>query len=179
MGGKTDMNEKGLIHIYCGDGKGKTTAAIGLAIRAVGAGMKVCFAQFMKAGSSSEWEILKKIEGIQAMIAKNTYGFTWKMTKQEKEELTSINNKCLEEILDQMEDYDLLILDEIISAYQNDLVDKRKVLDILERNQHTEVVLTGRNPSDEFMDIADYVTEMKCIRHPYEKGIAARKGIEY
>lgn len=173
------MQDKGLLHIYCGDGKGKTTAAIGLAIRACGAGMKVCFAQFMKSGSSSEWQILNKENNIETMIAKNEFGFTWKMTEDEKAKLRDINTRTLEAIVAEKTKYEVLILDEIISAYQHNLVDKNLLLQLLEARKNLEIVLTGRNPAEELLEQADYITEMKSIRHPYEKGIQARKGIEF
>lgn len=171
----------GLTHIYCGDGKGKTTAAVGLAVRAAGAGMKVCFAQFMKTGDSSELSVLKSMKNIELMLAENHYGFTWKMTAEDREKLKNKNNEAIEMLMydKKKETVQVIILDEIISAYQNELVDKARVLKLIDDYKgKTELVLTGRNPAAELFERADYITEMKCERHPYEQGISARMGIE-
>lgn len=170
--------KQGFIHIYCGDGKGKTTAAAGLALRAKGAGLEVCFGQFMKSGNSSELSALKKAD-ISVFSVQNTFGFTWKMTLEQKEALHRINSDAIRKLLSEKEKYDVLILDEIVSAYQHELVDRELVCQLLRERDKTEIVLTGRNPSEELLEMADYVTEMKCVKHPYEKGVQARLGIEY
>ncbi|MBO5144651.1 MAG: cob(I)yrinic acid a,c-diamide adenosyltransferase [Lachnospiraceae bacterium] len=175
--------QTGLIHIYHGDGKGKTTAAVGLAVRAAGAGLEVCFAQFMKTGTSSELKILQTIENIELVAVKNSYGFTWKMTPDEKAHLKEVNDKELDRLIKAVQEgrYQLVILDELLSAYQNELIDKEKVITLINmaKQYKTELVLTGRNPAQELLDQADYITEMACVRHPYEKGVHARPGIEY
>ena len=196
------MNEKqtGLFHIYCGDGKGKTTAAIGAAVRAAGAGLRVCFVQLMKTGTSSELPMLKNMENLTVRAVINPYGFTWEMTLNEKERLKNLNNKAFEELINDIEKkyaalngnhndaftqgadkkyFDMIIIDELISAYQNELVDKLLVFKLIEKCKgNTELIFTGRNTTDELMEKADYITEMKCQRHPYEKGVSARLGIE-
>lgn len=169
---------QGLIHIYTGDGKGKTTACVGLACRAAGAGLKVCFAQFMKKGNSSELQVLKNIPNLTVVSVVNPYGFSWKMTEEEKKALYEINTMRVKELIAE-NDYDMLVLDEIISAYQLDLVDRNAVLELLETKDHREIVLSGRNPAEELLAKADYISEIKNVRHPYEKGIQARKGIEF
>lgn len=173
--------EKGLIHIYHGDGKGKTTAAVGLAVRAAGAGMRVLFTQFMKSGGSSELTVLKNIENIEVNVVKNSYGFTWNMTDDSRVKLKSENDKAVASLIMAVKEgrYQLLVLDEIMSAYQGGLVDKEQVLALMQLCKgKTELVLTGRNPADELKDMADYITQMQCERHPYEKGVDARLGIE-
>lgn len=173
--------EKGLIHIYHGDGKGKTTAAVGLAVRAAGAGMCVLFTQFMKSGGSSELAVLKNLENIEINVIKNTYGFTWNMTDDDKRRLKAENDKAVAALITTVKEgrYQLLVLDEIMSAYQSGLVDKEQVLALLQLCRgKTELVLTGRNPADELKDMADYITQMQSERHPYEKGVDARLGIE-
>lgn len=170
--------EQGLLHIYCGDGKGKTTAAIGLAVRAKGAGLRVCFVQFMKAGSSSELTVLKKAD-IQVFSVQNPFGFTWNMTTEQKKALETINTEAVQKLLIEKDNYDVLVLDEILSAYQHQLIDRALVCKLLQEREQTEMVLTGRNPEKELLEMADYVTEMKCVKHPYEKGVQARLGIEF
>lgn len=171
----------GLVHVYCGDGKGKTTAAIGLAVRAAGAGMKVCFCQLMKTGDSSELEPLGKINGIELRLSKNEFGFTWKMSEDEKKSLTRLNNQVLEELIDSIstKKYDVVVFDEIMSAYNNCLIDKERVIYMLDNHEGVELVLTGRNPEKEISERADYVSEMKKLSHPYEKGVNGRLGIEF
>lgn len=171
----------GLVHIYCGDGKGKTTAAIGLAVRAAGAGMKVCFCQLMKTADSSELEPLSSIKGIELRLPKNEFGFTWNMSEEEKKILSELNNQVLEELIVSISEneYEVVVLDEIMSAYNNNLINKERVLYMLDNHEGVELVLTGRNPEKEVSERADYVSEMRKICHPYEKGVSSRLGIEY
>lgn len=165
-----------LIHIYCGDGKGKTTAAVGLAVRAAGAGFSVNFCQFMKDGQSSELLPLQGVNGIEVKSVENPYGFTWQMTEHEKKELYEINTQAVA-WLRTLDKHRVIIMDEILSAYEYELVDRKLLIDFLNENEG-EIILTGRNPKEEILEVADYITEMRCIRHPFEKGIEARKGIE-
>ncbi len=172
--------EMGLIHLYIGDGKGKTTAAIGLAIRAAGAGKKVVFSQFMKDGKSSELNILKTIDGINVLVVDKEYGFYKSMYEEDKQNITIDHNTILDNIIDAINNNqcDVLIMDEVIYAYEYDLMDREKIKYILEECPYIEKVITGRNPDKYFVDKADYITEMKKIKHPYDIGITARKGIE-
>ena len=171
-----------MIHIYTGNGKGKTTAAVGLAVRAAGAGMRVCFTQLLKNGSSSEIIILKKL-GIMVSCAENCNNFTFAMTDQERCDLAEEHNHLLKtaEILMQNKKVDLLVLDEFMAAYNGGLLDRELAAKILETaaRSGTELVLTGRNAPEQFVEMADYVTIMEARKHPYEQGITARKGIEY
>ena len=173
--------EKGLMHIYHGDGKGKTTAAVGLAVRAAGAGMRVAFIQFMKDGTSAELDVLKRIERIEVYAIKNTYGFTWNMSEDNRIHLRMQNDKAVKAMIKAVKEelYEMLVVDEMMSAYQGGFVDKTSVLELMQLCKGTiELVFTGRNPAKEILDRADYITEMKNERHPYEKGIIARVGIE-
>lgn len=171
---------KGLIHLYCGDGKGKTSAASGLALRAAGAGKRVLFTQFMKDGSSSEIGVLKKIENISALLCEKPYGFYRNMTTQERMAAKEDFSGLLLDALRQSADFDLLILDEIIPACNRGVVEETQLADFLKaKPEHLEVVLTGRDPSETLIACADYVTEMKKIRHPYDRGVPARRGIEF
>lgn len=169
--------DKGLVHLYCGDGKGKTTAAMGLALRALGQGMRVVVVQFLKNGTSGELEPLKKL-GAAVYSGQPGAKFTFQMNAEEKAQATKENNARLAEALQQL--CDLLILDEICAARNSGMVDEALAKQaVLERPQHREVVLTGRNPEAWMVEAADYITEMQPRRHPYEQGILARKGIEF
>lgn len=180
--GRNMESKQGLIHVYCGDGKGKTTAAIGLSVRAAGSGKKVLFVQFMKGGETGELEILRKLSRIEVLRSEKQFPFYKQMSEAQKEELTQIHNRILETVRERIEAgaCDLLIMDELTYPYEWELLDKEKVKAIFaRRTDRPEIVCTGRNPAAFFTEQADYITEMKCLRHPYEKGIAARKGIEF
>ena len=169
--------DKGLMHLYCGDGKGKTTAAMGLALRALGQGMQVVVVQFLKNGTSGELEPLRNL-GATVFSGKPGAKFTFQMNAEEKAQATEENNARLVEALQQP--CDLLILDEICAARNSGMLDEALAKQaVLERPQHREVVLTGRNPEAWMVEAADYITEMQPRRHPYEQGIPARKGIEF
>ena len=170
----------GLIHIYCGDGKGKTTAAVGLAVRASGAGKQVLFTQFFKDGRSSEVKSLQEINGIKTVHCRKKYGLFFRMSEEERELARQDYTALMEQVLRQSKNADLLILDEVISACNHEIVPEGRLLEFLQRKpQELEVVMTGRNPSDKLLERADYVTEMKKIKHPFDKGVHSRKGIEF
>lgn len=170
----------GRIHIYCGDGKGKTTAAVGLAVRAAGAGKKVIFTQFFKDGSSSEIESLQCLENIHVMHCKTVRGFFRRMNDAEKVRAGEDYTRLFSDALVAAEEADLLILDEIVSACNHGTVAETMVVKFLQsKPEKLEVVLTGRNPSENLLRLAVYVTEMRKIKHPYDQGVTARKGIEF
>lgn len=170
----------GLIHIYCGDGKGKTTASLGLALRAAGSGKKVLLLQFFKDGRSSEFAALAHVPGIEVVPQTRAFGFSWTLSEEEKAEAKAYYSGLLEDAFRRGADAGLLVLDEAMSACTTGMIEENRLLALLaEKPSELEVVLTGRNPSQALIDTADYVTEMKKIKHPYERGIAARKGIEY
>lgn len=169
----------GLIHIYCGDGKGKTTAAAGLALRCAGAGGRVLFFQFLKGNTSGERKLLGLLEGIDVMNGIEGMKFVWNMTEREKEAVRGQYRSFFREIVQKAAEYDLVVLDEVIPAIKYEFVTEEELIRFLENKPRTtEVVLTGRGPSSRLLAAADYVTEMKKIKHPYDRGIAARKGIE-
>ena len=169
--------DKGLVHIYCGEGKGKTTAAAGLAVRALGAGLRVVFVQFMKNGRSCEVGVLKDA-GVRFVCGNDTMKFSCDMDAEDRIRAREGHDRSLREALTQ--DCDLLILDEACSAYDKDLVDPELVKQaVLGKPEGREVVLTGRDPADWMIECADYVTFMDCVKHPFKKNIKARKGIEY
>lgn len=171
---------KGLVHIYCGKGKGKTTASVGLSVRAAGAGKRVLFAQFFKNGVSSEINMLRLLPGVTTLVNEKPVNFFLKMNDEEKKAARAIYVPLLEKALSQAQDYDMLVLDEIISTINYEIADESRLLSFLENKPEAlEVVLTGRNPSERLMELADYITEMTKIKHPYDKDIPARKGIEF
>ena len=174
------MREKGLVHIYCGDGKGKTSAAIGLAVRAAGRGKKVLISRFLKTDDSGEVMILKEIPGITVLPCEKSFGFLFRMNEEQKKEAASYYQEQFEKTVKMAERYDLLILDEMMASISGKMVPEERVLQFLQdKPENLEVVLTGRNPSDRLKEEADYISEILAVRHPYEKGIPAREGIEY
>lgn len=170
----------GLIHLYCGDGKGKTTAALGLALRAAGAGKQVVFTQFFKDGSSSEIGPLAALPGVRVFHADTVRGFYRNMTPAQREQAGKDYTALFRQVTQAAQEADLLILDEIVSACNRGVVPEKLVTDFLrEKPARLEVVLTGRNPSAALLELADYITEMRKLRHPFDRGIGARRGIEF
>lgn len=174
--------KNGRIHLYYGEGKGKTTAAVGLAVRAAGAGKRVLFVQFMKGGKTGELAILKSLSNITVLRCEKAFPFYRKMTEEDKAEQTSLHNCMLQNIFGtlQRNECDVIVLDEITYPYAWNLIDCGRVRELLITAQgKAEIICTGRNPDAFFLEQADYITEMKCIRHPYERGVKAREGIEF
>ena len=172
---------KGLIHIYCGDGKGKTTASIGLTIRCVGRGGKVLFAQFLKERKTGEIAVLTTLPSVTVRRGKGTGKFTFQMNSLELAAAKKIQEETFDYIcrICRENPPDLLIMDEIIGACATGLISEDKLIHFLTSKPiQTEVVLTGRDPSQQLIDLADYVSEIKKIKHPFDKGIEARIGIE-
>lgn len=170
-----------MIHIYCGDGKGKTTAAVGLSIRAAGAGLKVVLVQFLKSLPTSELKILEGLPNYTILRGKEGNAFSFSMTDEEREKTKRTHDENLKKALDLVnkECCDILILDEIIGACQRELVDKKLLKDfVLNKPENLELVMTGRNPEEWMLNAADYISEIRKVQHPYDKGIPARIGIE-
>ena len=173
---------QGMIHLYCGDGKGKTTAAMGLVIRALGQGLRAGIVQFLKNTPSGEILFLEKVPGVSILRGQDGTGFSFSMTPEQKANTRRIHNAHLEQARQWMlsGQYDLILLDEICAAYQLDLIDRDATAAFLrEKPASVELILTGRDPAPLFIDAADYITEMTLRRHPFEKGISARRGIEF
>ncbi len=189
---------KGYIQVYTGDGKGKTTAAIGLAIRAVGAGKRVSFIQFMKSLAYSEQKILESLPGIDLITLGKPY-FIAKEGMLTEEEIKAwgpalkvypaghppkdYRDRVLKGVDDAVkavsQGYDLVILDEYNMARWYDLATAEDTARILAaRSEDVELVFTGRNAPEEILSAADLITEMKKIRHYYDEGVMCRKGIE-
>lgn len=169
---------KGLIHIYTGNGKGKTTAALGLAVRAKGAGLKVLIAQFLKGRDTGELESLRKL-GIP-VIRSDMRKFIPYMSPDELKKCKTEQGRCFEDVRREAGSYDLVVLDEIFGAISTGMIDESEAAQFVRNKpEQTEIVLTGRNAPDEFIELADYVSEIESVKHPYGKGIGARRGIEF
>ena len=178
------METKGLIMVHTGDGKGKTTAALGLALRAWGSGLRVMILQFIKGGwKYGELEAIAKLGEINGRIEIRPMGLGL-MSKSEAEKQQHIEaaHKAMleaEKIITSGE-YDLVILDEINYAVKFGLIEIDDVLDLLDKKPAQEhILLTGRDAQPKLIDRADLVTEMKLIKHPFQKGIKAQRGIEF
>ena len=176
--------EKGLLQVYTGDGKGKTTAALGLSLRALGAGLNVAFIQFIKGSmDSSELAMLSRL-GPRFWLkrfAKEFSPFSLGRGEPTEEDRRAVAQawKIAEQVIHSGR-WDLVVLDEINNVLRFGLLEVEKLVDTLRsRPSHVEVVCTGRGAPARLIDAADLVTEFKCVKHPYEKGIGARKGIEY
>lgn len=173
----------GLIHIYTGEGKGKTTAAIGLTVRCAGSGGRVIFCQFLKDNRSSELNILRSLPQVELVLAPTCYGFYKFLNEQQRAEARQTYSQLLRQALHAASRPEqparLLILDEAVAAYNHKLLEQEVLLDFL-RHKPTEleVVLTGRQPAPELMELADYLSDIHKIKHPFDHGIPARQGIE-
>ena len=176
-----DKSKLGLIHIYTGDGKGKTTAALGLILRASGRGLHVVLGQFLKGRETGELHTLSLLPGVRVFRGKPLTKFSFQMNEQEKAEVLQSHNEFIQELAwyCRQEETDLLVLDEVIGACGTHLLDESLLIDFLKHKpKHLEVVMTGRNPSPELLELADYVSEICKRKHPCDKGIPAREGIE-
>ena len=175
------MAKKGLILLYTGNGKGKTTAALGQVLRAAGHGFKVAIVQFIKnMENTGEIKAAKKIFADHLEIYPMGTGFTWD-TKDTKE-LRRAAEKGWDLAREKIENgkYCMVILDELTYALNYGLLDQDEIVTFLKNKpKKLHVIITGRDASDKLIDLADLVTEMKEIKHPYQKGVKATKGIEF
>jgi cob(I)alamin adenosyltransferase len=169
-----------MIHVYCGDGKGKTTAALGLILRHVGAGGKAVLAQFLKSTPTGELAALEAL-GVPVYRNELPHGFFPGMSEETKANVRKLHDRTLSEVsrIAKANECSLLVLDELSAALALELIDREKVFALLNDHGEAELVITGRDPDPELLARADYVTEMKLVKHPYDKGVKARKGIEY
>ncbi len=180
------MLEKGLVQIYTGDGKGKTTAAFGLALRAAGQGNKVLIYQFLKPPSIDIGERFALQLGA-VRIRTETLDVPWNMSESFEDEkavagMQTAISEAIERIAQTAEKrfYDVLILDEIVYCLSKGLAKLEDVKSLIDRKDPSvEIVLTGRGATKELIEMADLVTEMKNIKHPFDKGLSARRGIEF
>ena len=179
-GNELNVTENGLIHIYTGDGKGKTTSALGLALRARSRGKRILFAQFFKEKDErGELSLLDQL-GVKIMVfdsIKSPFFYpSIDRTNLRDEAEKALND--LQEIIS-ANAFDLVILDEFICLVSEDVISESEAVTFLHHKPMAlELVLTGRGATERIMAEADYVTYMKHIKHPYDKGIKARKGIE-
>jgi len=179
--------EKGLVHIYTGNGKGKTTAAFGLGMRAVGGGLRVICFQFLK-GKGQSYGELKAANSLGPKFDVVTLGTTHpyflppaerSKARYDLKKSTRLAMGTIKKVMASQR-YELIILDEIVTALRDGFVDLKSVLDLIEsKPKGIEIVLTGRGAPKGLIKRADYVTEMRNIKHPYEKGIKARRGVEF
>lgn len=168
-----------MLHIYTGENKGKTTASVGLATRALGAGLNVLFVSYFKPDGSSEHEALEKLGAkIMRFMARGNF-----FKRYSKEDLDDAKKEFAEFFIDveaETPEYDLIIHDEIVYAQHMGLVSTDKLVDYVNlfKDNH-EIVMTGRDYPQELIDVADYATEMTKIKHPFDQGQEPRKGIEF
>ncbi len=167
-----------MLHIYTGDGKGKTTAACGLAVRCCGCGKRVLLVQLLKNGKSGEVAQLEAL-GVKVLSRYPFKKFLWNMTDKEKAEVKALCRELFAELTRQTDNFDVVVIDEMFGALSENILEKEEVISYIKSNADKEIILTGRNAPTEIMEIADYISEIKCIRHPMEKGTGPRKGIEY
>ena len=177
------MDAKGLIHFYYGEGKGKTTAALGLAIRASGCGKKVVVVQFLKDWKCGEINSLALLPNVTVFRA-NMSGrvFIHEMSSVEKDAVKAVHDNNLKSALElqQSGKCDLLVLDEALDAYQLGVLDTALFEGLLDNKPESlELVVTGHGMDSRLLARADYVTEMVKHKHPYDNGVAARRGVEF
>jgi len=169
---------RGYIQIYTGNGKGKTTAALGLALRAAGAGLKVFIGQFLESKTYSEHKALEKFKDFITVDTLGRSGFVTVLSEEDRRLAKQGWKTCVRVMFEGQ--YNLIIMDEINVALHLRLLDLQEVLKVIKvKPENLEVVLTGRYAPSELIAIADLVTEMKEIKHYYTQGIQARKGFEY
>ena len=170
----------GKVHIYYGYGKGKTTAAAGLAVRFSATGGKTVFCQFLKNGTSGEIEVLSGIKNIECLFHVENYGFTWEMTSQQREKVGKVYLELLKKAVEICGGNGMLVLDELLDVVMAGLIDEEIVYNIInDIKEDTEIVITGHGVCEKLFSVADYITCMKKEKHPFDCGLQARKGIEY
>lgn len=174
---------KGLIHIYTGDGKGKTTAAVGLAVRACGVGMKVLFVQFLKSLETGEISSLERLApSIDILRGCNCKKFVYSMSAEEFDTAKQEAAQIFEDIKTRLcsGQYDMVVLDEILGTISVGFIHQKAVIELIQtKPEKVELIMTGRGATQELIEAADYVSEIKALKHPYDNGVSARKGIEY
>jgi cob(I)alamin adenosyltransferase len=175
--------DRGLVQVYTGDGKGKTTAALGQAFRSAGNGLRIYMVQFLKTDDTGELHSVKKFyPDFQIFRFEKPKGFFWTLSDEEKAKLKVEIRNGFNFCKKTMENgaCDILILDEILGVLGNGLLSADELLDFLKsKPDNMEIVMTGREAPEVIVAAADLVTEMKEIKHYYSKGIAGRKGIEF
>lgn len=169
-----------MVHLYTGDGKGKTTCAMGLALRAAGRGMRVVIAQFLKGEGSGERLAFEKFPNVTLIFVPERMKFVSAMNGAEKAEAAARARELLGTAARLSASCDMLVLDEVCGAVTEGLIPLEAVLRLLDDRPETlEVVMTGREPAPELIARAHYLTEMKKRKHPFDEGASARAGIEF
>ena len=172
--------QKGLIHIYYGDGKGKTSSAIGLSIRAAGAGLKVFITRFLKDAQSSELSVLKKVDGITLGDTPISLPFYFTMNQKQKLEYRTYAQSLLRRAYEEMKRQDVIVLDEFLDAVDLGIISVSEAVEFIKaRPQNIELVMTGHTLISELESLAYYVSHIVAEKHPFTEGMAARKGIEF
>ena len=173
--------EKACVHIYCGNGKGKTTSAVGLLTRAAGAEKKCLLAQFLKETPTSEIRSLEKL-GVETMRAQcDIKKFIFKMTEEEKAEYRKAQQELFRKVAAAVAsgEYDLIAMDEVLDAVAVGFVTEEELAELLKNKGSAEIVMTGRKPTECIAALADYHSCIDPVKHPYKEGLPARKGIEF
>ena len=173
---------KGCVHIYYGNGKGKTTCGVGLCVRAAGAGWKVLVYQFLKDSTSSERKILKQLPQVTLLEGMEKVKFTFNMTPEELDQARIYYTQAFKKIVKMTCEggYQMVFLDELLHMIRLELIEEKLVTDFLERRPDgVEVIMTGYDPSPRLLEMADYVSKITKEKHPFDSKLPARRGIEF
>ncbi|HHL2032886.1 cob(I)yrinic acid a,c-diamide adenosyltransferase [Clostridium perfringens] len=174
--------KEGYVQVYTGNGKGKTTAAMGLAFRAVGDGMEVKVVQFLKSWKTGELESAKRFDNLEILRFEKVKGFTWELNEEQLAQLKSEVRVGFDFVKGLVENRgcDILILDEVMASISGGFIGEDEIVELIEKKpKDMELILTGRNVPEKIMGKADLITEMREIKHYYKKGVPAREGIEF
>lgn len=170
-----------MIQTYFGNGKGKTTAAVGSTVRCAGCRNKVLFVQFLKNNDSAEFYVLSEIEGIDVLYSNEHYELYDNLNKDRTPALAKAYNKLLfDDTKNKADTYQMIVLDEILDAIEYGYIYENNLLELLaEIKSHSEIILTGHTLTERIADVSEYISEIKEINHPYTKGVSPREGIEF
>lgn len=174
--------KEGYVQVYTGNGKGKTTASMGLAFRAAGDGMEVKVVQFLKSWKTGELESAKRFDNLEILRFEKVKGFTWELNEEELAQLKSEVRVGFDFVKGLVENRgcDILILDEVMASISGGFIGEDEIVELIEKKpKDMELILTGRNVPEKIMEKADLITEMREIKHYYKKGVPAREGIEF
>ena len=174
--------KEGYVQVYTGNGKGKTTAAMGLAFRAAGDGMEVKVVQLLKSWKTGELESAKRFDNLEILRFEKVKGFTWELNEEELAQLKSEVRVGFDFVKGLVENRgcDILILDEVMASISGGFIGEDEIVELIEKKpKDMELILTGRNVPEKIMEKADLITEMREIKHYYKKGVPAREGIEF
>ena len=166
-----------MVHLIYGYGKGKTTASVGLTLRQAGRGGRILFVQFLKNEASGEIIMLKNLPNVDIMLSKEAK-FSWRADENDIRNMKTESKKLMEEAVKKAEGYTMVVFDELLNALAGNIVSEGEIIEAISAID-AEIVLTGIKATPRLIEIADYVTELNAIKHPFEKGVLARKGIEF